>query len=452
MRRERRRQDQSPRSVVAIFAGRGLRRAELTTCARVGGAGGFALSIEIEEDGATHQLGSAFEQGTNGDEAGRRNRIDRMSVASSRAFCDHVRLVWLTPAMDSLFAGPASERRRFPSFRARGRPQSRRRGSSSSGRCAGRNRLLEEGARNASWLAAIEREAAELGVAVAAARLECVSRLDALIAADRDDASPFPWAKLALEGEVEALTASRPALEAEDRYRAILRDNRGRDAAAGRTLIGPHLGDLSVWHGPKQAPAASASTGEQKALIVGLALAHARLVAEMSGIAPLALLDEIAAHFDPRRRAALFEALERVGGQVFLTLAPIPRCSRSLRAGRRCSRSRRRPASSRGASPHPAALRASTCSTERESCRPLSHIGRRKTPVSRRALRERVGVTGQSGEVNLVKVRRAPAPRSPSRDGRPSGRPVWGQAGVGGRAALSEEGRNTALGSGCDPP
>src|SRR6202044_3289957 len=115
------------------------------------------------------------------------------------------------------------------------------------------------------------------------------------------------------------MTGSGPALKAEDSYRASLRDNRGRDAAAGRTLIGPHLSDLLVWHGPKQAPAAASSTGEQKALIVGLALAHARLVADMSGIAPVALLDEVAAHFDPRRRAALFEALERIGGQVFLT-------------------------------------------------------------------------------------------------------------------------------------
>ena len=306
---------------LSLFApGRGLRRAELAECVRVGGAGGFALSIEIEEDGATHQLGSAFERGTNADEAGRRNRIDRVAVASSRAFCDHVRIVWLTPAMDSLFAGPASERRRFlDRFVLAIDPNHGARVGQFERALRGRNRLLEEGARNASWLDAIEREAAELGVAVAAARLECVRRLEALIAADRDDLSPFPWAKLALEGEVESLTASGPALQAEDRYRAILRDSRGRDAVAGRTLIGPHLCELSVWHGPKQAPAASASTGEQKALIVGLALAHARLVGDMSGVAPLALLDEIAAHFDPRRRAALFDALALIGGQVFLT-------------------------------------------------------------------------------------------------------------------------------------
>jgi DNA replication and repair protein RecF len=303
-----------------LSPGRGLRRAEFSQCARKDGAGGFALSVEVEEDGERHQLGSGWAL-SDGDGGGSRtNRIDRAPVSSSRVFSDHVRVVWLTPSMDSLFSGPAGERRRLldrfvlaidPSHGARVGQFERA--------LRGRNRLLEEGARNTPWLDAVEREAAELGVAVAAARLECVSRLAALISAERDDASPFPWARLAVEGEVEALAASGPAIAAEDRYRGILRDNRGRDAAAGRTTVGPHVGDLAVWHGPKDAPASTASTGEQKALLVGLVLAHARLVADMSGIVPIALLDEVAAHFDPRRRAALFEALERLGGQVFLT-------------------------------------------------------------------------------------------------------------------------------------
>ncbi len=305
-----------------LAPGRGLRRAELAECARVDSAGGFALSVEVEEDGAMHQLGSGWSPGEGGAE--RKNRVDRAPVASSRAFSDHVRIVWLTPAMDSLFSGPASERRRFlDRFVLAIDPNHGARVGQFERSLRGRNRLLEEGERNAahkaSWLDAIEREAAELGVAIAAARLECVGRLEALIEAERDDSSPFPWARLALQGEVEALAADGPALAAEDRYRAILRDNRGRDAAAGRTLIGPHVGDLAVWHGPKDAPAASASTGEQKALLVGLVLAHARLVADMSGIVPIALLDEIAAHFDPKRRRALFDALERLGGQTFLT-------------------------------------------------------------------------------------------------------------------------------------
>ena len=306
---------------LSLFApGRGLRRAELSECARAGGSGGFTLSIEVEEEGETHQLGSGWKPGASGEAAERSNRIDRMAAASSRAFSDHVRLVWLTPAMDSLLSGPAAERRRFlDRFVLAIDPGHGARVSQFERALRGRNRLLEEGGRNGAWLDAIEREAAELGVAVAAARLDCVRRLEALIAEAHDESSPFPWAKLALQGEIEPMIESGSALAAEDSYRASLRDNRRRDALAGRTLIGPHLTDLMVWHGPKQAPAVHSSTGEQKALIVGLALAHARLVAEMSGIAPLALLDEIAAHFDPRRRAALYDALGNLGGQVFLT-------------------------------------------------------------------------------------------------------------------------------------
>ena len=259
-------------------------------------------------------MGLGLESGANGPE--RVHRIDRAAVGSARAYSDHLRVVWLTPAMDPLLSGPASERRKFldrlvlaidPGHGARVGQFERA--------LRGRNRLLEESGRNAAWLDAVEREAAELGVAIAAARAECVGRLAALILAGRDDDGPFPWAGLALQGEVEAMAQEGPALAAEERYRQALRDNRARDAAAGHTLIGPHLADLEVTHGPKGAPAARASTGEQKALLVGIVLAHARLVADMSGIAPLALMDEIAAHFDPRRREALFAALARLGGQ-----------------------------------------------------------------------------------------------------------------------------------------
>jgi DNA replication and repair protein RecF len=131
--------------------------------------------------------------------------------------------------------------------------------------------------------------------------------------------TPFPWADLALAGELEAMLPDHPALEVEDRYREILRANRARDAAAGRTLIGPQAADLIVKHGPKNADAARSSTGEQKALLVGLVLAHARLVASMTGIVPLVLLDEIAAHFDPLRRTALYDNLAELGAQVWMT-------------------------------------------------------------------------------------------------------------------------------------
>ena len=300
--------------------GRGLRRADLAECARQGGSGGFAVSVLVEDGEATHQLGTGFDREEGEQAPGRKHRVDRAPVASARAFADYLRIVWLTPSMDGLFAGPAGERRRFldrlvlavdPGHGGRVAQLERA--------LRGRNRLLEEGGRDANWLDAIERETAELAVAVAAARAECVARLKAMIAEERDEDSPFPWADLALEGEVERLASELPALAAEEKYRGILRDNRGRDAAAGRALVGPHVGDLLVWHGPKNARAEQASTGEQKALLVGLILAHARLVGAMSGIAPLILLDEIAAHFDPKRRQALFAALERIGGQVFVT-------------------------------------------------------------------------------------------------------------------------------------
>ena len=124
---------------------------------------------------------------------------------------------------------------------------------------------------------------------------------------------------MALAGEIEALCAAHPALEVEDRYRAMLKGGRARDAAAGRTLVGPQAADLVVRHGPKDVEAGLCSTGEQKALLVGLVLAHARLVADLSGIAPIVLLDEIAAHLDAARRAALFDELATLPGQVWMT-------------------------------------------------------------------------------------------------------------------------------------
>ncbi len=307
--------------------GRGFRRAELADCARDAGAGGWAVSIELED--ATQavagvQLGTGLEAPEGTTTASRRCRIDRAPITSAKGFADHLRVVWLTPAMDGLFAGPSSERRRFlDRIVLTVDSDHGSRVSALERALRNRNRVLEEGRQSgridAAWAEAAEREVASLGVAVAAARHETVSRLASLIALHRDPASPFPWADVSVVGGVEALVANHSALDAEDRYRTMLRDSRARDAAAGRTSIGPHLSDLAVRHGPKDAEAARSSTGEQKALLVGLVLASARLVAAMSGIAPLVLLDEIAAHFDPLRRRALYEELAALGGHVFMT-------------------------------------------------------------------------------------------------------------------------------------
>jgi DNA replication and repair protein RecF len=182
-----------------------------------------------------------------------------------------------------------------------------------------RNRLLENPAPDAHWLDAAEHETAEIAVAVAAARAETVRRLGAALAARREAQTGFPSAAIALDGWMEETVLAHPAVEVEDRYRAVLRGNRACDAAAGRTLDGPHLTDLAVLYREKGIAAGHASTGEQKALLIGLVLAHAALVGDMTGTAPLILLDEVVAHLDPERRAALFEALDRLGSQVWMT-------------------------------------------------------------------------------------------------------------------------------------
>ena len=306
---------------LSLFSpGRGLRRAELSAMARLGGPGGFAVSMTLGTAGDGHRLGTGCEPPGHDGRATRLCRIDGAGVDSSIAFAEHVRVVWLTPDLDGLFRGAGSDRRRFLDRLVLavdaghgGRISALERALRS------RNRLLEERPDDARWLDAIEREVAELGVAVALARRETVERLDRLIAETRDDAQPFPWAGVRLEGDLDDLVAVWPALEAEDRFRAALRNGRHRDRAAGRTLIGPQTTDLAVRHGPKDVPAGLASTGEQKALLIGLVLAHARLVRAMSGIAPIVLLDEVAAHLDPRRRASLFETLDALEGQVWMT-------------------------------------------------------------------------------------------------------------------------------------
>ncbi|GEP02084.1 DNA replication and repair protein RecF [Methylobacterium oxalidis] len=306
---------------ISLFSpGRGLRRADFATMARVGGPGSFAVSLTLARDESEHRLGTGYEPPAYEARASRICRVDGAGIHSPVAFAEFLRIVWLTPDLDGLFRGPAGDRRRFLDRLVLAVDAGHgARVSAMERALRSRNRLLEERAHDTQWLDAIEREVAELGVAVALARRETVERLDRLIAETRDDAQPFPWASVRLEGDLDDLVAVWPAIEAEDRFRLALRQGRHRDRAAGRTLTGPQTTDLTVRHGPKDVPAATASTGEQKALLIGLVLAHARLVQAMSGIAPIILLDEVAAHLDPRRRAGLFDALEALPGQVWMT-------------------------------------------------------------------------------------------------------------------------------------
>ena len=302
-----------------LAPGRGLRRATLDEVAFTEGDGSWAVAAEIEGALGLATLGTGIEP-PSADSATtqRKCRIDREPVASAAAFADHLRVVWLTPAMDTLFAGAPSERRRFLDrlvLAVDAEHASRVNALERSLRS--RNRLLEEPRPDPHWLDAIEHETAELAVAVAGLRVETVHRLQTVLA--RRDGSAFPPAEIALDGWMEQLIPAHPAIEIEERYRAVLRDNRARDAAAGRTLDGPHLTDLKVVYAAKGIAAADASTGEQKALLIGLVLAHARLIADMIGSAPVLLLDEVVAHLDPARRAALHDELAQLGAQVWMT-------------------------------------------------------------------------------------------------------------------------------------
>jgi DNA replication and repair protein RecF len=305
---------------ISLFSpGRGLRRADFVDMARQDGPGGFSISLALDTPHGEHRLGAGAALSPEG-RLQRIGRIDGETASSAAAFAEHLRLVWLTPDLDALFRGPGGDRRRFlDRFVLAVDSEHGARVNALDRALRSRNRLLEDEFADARWLDSVEREVAELGVAVAAARRETVDRLGALILESRDDSSPFPFATLTLTGDLDALVASLPAVDAEDRYRAILREHRARDRAAGRTLVGPQASDLAVRHGPKDIPADTASTGEQKALLIGLVLAHARLVCAMTGQAPLVLLDEIAAHLDPRRRRALFDTLVTLGGQVWMT-------------------------------------------------------------------------------------------------------------------------------------
>jgi DNA replication and repair protein RecF len=308
-------------AISLMAPGRGLRRATMDEMAFSEGDGTWAVSAEIEGMLGLSTLGTGIDPPTAEDAApARKCRVDREAVASALAFADHLRVVWLTPAMDPLFNGPASERRRFlDRLVVAVDAQHSSRVAALERSLRSRNRLLEQAQSDPHWLDAVEHETAEVAVAVAAARAETVNRLSGALNASRDSAPGFPHAEIALDGWMEKLLPSQNAREIEDRYRGLLKDNRARDAAAGRTLDGPHRTDLMVTHAGKGIPASHASTGEQKALLIRLVLAHASLIKQMTGYAPLLLLDEVVAHLDPARRAALYDALSNLGAQVWMT-------------------------------------------------------------------------------------------------------------------------------------
>lgn len=304
-------------AVSFLSPGRGLRRATLPEVTRVGAEdNGFSIFANAEGMEGEIAIGTGIEN--TGDTVTRRLRLNGTNVKSVDELTDHLRILWLTPAMDGLFSGPSADRRRFLDRLVLSiDPSHGRRAGDFEKAMRSRNRLLSDGRFDPVWLDGIEMQMAALGIAMASARQEILGLLTSLIA-DRSDNAAFPTAALQLSGFMDD-EPLRPAAEQEDIYLAMLRDSRHRDAAAGRTLDGPHRVDLFVRHREKDMDAGRCSTGEQKALLVGLVLAHAQLTANMTGYAPVLLLDEIAAHLDEGRRATLFDLIHVLGGQSFMT-------------------------------------------------------------------------------------------------------------------------------------
>ncbi len=308
-----------------LAAGQGLRRAVYSDLAKSDGDGSWSVAAKVHSLQGQIDIGTGIPPaiGATRPPASRLLRLNAQAQSSTGILADLVEMVWLIPAMDGLFTGPAGERRRFldrlilcfdPSYRTIAGRFERAMTS--------RNRLLSDGSRDDRQFAGLEHIMAETGVAVAAARAEAATAMAEIIGQRRarDPQSPFPWATLAIEGALEASLAHNAAVDVEDDYARRLSVARERDRAAGRTLDGPHRSDLLVAHGPKQMAARLCSTGEQKALLLGLVLAHAELVAtRQDGVAPILLLDEITAHLDEARRAALFAEILRLKAQAWMT-------------------------------------------------------------------------------------------------------------------------------------
>jgi len=317
-----------------LAPGRGLRRAGLADVARrtsadtdaaadenVAPDGTWAVAATVKVGAEPVKVGTGIERPADDTMNKRVVRIDGETVANSNVLGNRWSVGWLTPQMDRLFIEGPSSRRRFLDRMVLGLfPDHSRQVGAYERVMRERNRLLAEKglAADSAWLSALETRMAEHGVAVATARLEFAGQLAGQLAVAGD--GPFPRAELAIDGWVEGLIANgAPAVEVEQAFKNRLAQERRGDGGKGRSACGVHKTDLVVTHAPKAMPAELCSTGEQKALLVALVLANARLQTALKGIAPLMLIDEVAAHFDLDRRQALFEALASLGSQCWLT-------------------------------------------------------------------------------------------------------------------------------------
>ncbi len=307
-------------AISLLVPGRGLRGARIAEFARrgEGATGGWAVAGRLATRTGDVDIGT----GTPPDGPTERRvfRLDGAAPRGADKIAARVSAVWLTPQMDRLFQDGASGRRRFLDRLVYAlEPGHAREVAAHDAAMAQRNRLLAAERPDPGWLAALEDQMARHAVAATAARAALVARLNAALADGA--AAPFPAARLALICPIAGRLAEAPALAAEEWLRATLAAQRGRDAAAGSAASGAHRADMGLADAASGLAAAAASTGQQKALLIGVVLGHAALLAEARGFAPLLLLDEPTVHLDPRRRAALFAALVRLPAHAFVTAA-----------------------------------------------------------------------------------------------------------------------------------
>lgn len=300
-----------------LAPGRGIRRARLGDIDRHAGNRPWAVAATVADAAGPTEIGTGRLPAEDHARERRVVRIDGSDRSGQTALAEIAAFVWLTPDMDRLLQDGASGRRRFLDRLIYGFDPAH------AGQIAAyehamreRARLLKLGRSDDSWLAALEQTMAEKGVAIAAARRDMAARLDG---AGDLGIGRFPRARVRVTGAVEDWLGDGPALGAEDRFRAALAGARGADAAAGTTAIGPHRGDMAVHHGETGMPAAQCSTGQQKALLLSVVMANARLLTLDRGTPPILLLDEVVAHLDEGRRTALFEEILALGTQAWLT-------------------------------------------------------------------------------------------------------------------------------------
>lgn len=302
-----------------LSPGRGLRRARLSEVTRHDGGERWAVHAEIAASIGAISVGTGLAEPAGMDEGGERRvvRLNGEAAPSANGLSEYLDVVWLTPQMDRLFVEGVSTRRRFMDRLVYGLDGGHARQVAAYERAMReRNRLLKAGGADPVWLDALESQMAEHGIAVAAARRDGLARIEAAMALA---AGPFPAARLNAQGGIEAWLADMPALAAEEKFRRLLAERRGYDREAGAAAEGPHRSDMAVWHAGKGQAAEQCSTGEQKALLIAITLANARLIRARRQAAPLMLLDEVSAHLDARRREALYDELLALGGQVWLT-------------------------------------------------------------------------------------------------------------------------------------